>query len=394
MGFERIPLNTMHTPAYVADVALIRKNLERAADIKKRSGCKIVLATKAFAFPALFPMMREYLDGTTASGLYEARLGKEFFGKEIHVYAPAYTDDEIKELTTITDDIYVNSPSQLAHFLPLLKGKKIGIRINPEYSLSTVGGDLYNPCAPCSRFGTRKEQLDDLPWEHIHTLHAHVLCESRTHEGTVGLLDTLDKNFGQYVSRVKAVNIGGGHFFTDAEFDIEPMIARIKAFREKFGVEVIMEPGAAHVYNAGYLVTSVIDVHKNGTTQIAILDSSASCHMPDIIETHGDWTPEIAGATRDLTDNAYPHHYLMGGKTCMTGDFIPTAYGFKAPLEIGDKVVFMDTMHYCFVKTTTFNGTPLPDMAVLHEDGRYEVVQTYGYEDFLRRVGGPTHISM
>ncbi|NBX66550.1 MAG: carboxynorspermidine decarboxylase [Proteobacteria bacterium] len=378
----------MRTPAYVADVGAIRKNLERAADIKKRAGCKMLLATKAFAFPALFPMMREYLDGTTASGLYEAQMGADHFGKEIHVYAPAYTDAELEGLAKLTDHIYFNSPSQLDRFLPRIKDKKIGIRINPEFSVSTVGGDLYNPCAPCSRFGTRKDELDALPWEHIHTLHAHVLCESRTHVGTVGLLDTLDTNFGQYVKRVKAVNLGGGHFFNDAGFDIEPMITRIKAFREKYGVEVVLEPGGTLVYNAGYLVTSVIDIHKNGDTKIAILDSSVSCHMPDVIETNFEFTPDIAGATRDLNNKTYPHHYLMGGKTCMTGDFIPTAYGFKAPLKTGDKIIFTDQMQYSFVKDTTFNGTPLPDMAILHEDGRYEVVQTFGYADFLRRVGG------
>ncbi|MBU6234330.1 MAG: carboxynorspermidine decarboxylase [Alphaproteobacteria bacterium] len=391
---SRLPLATMHTPAYVADVAAIRQNLERADKIRKGAGCKVLLATKAFSFTALFPMMRDYLDGTTASGLYEAKMGADYFGKEIHVYAPAYTDAELEGLAKLTDHIYVNSPSQLARYLPILKGKKIGIRINPEYSLSTVGGELYDPCAPCSRFGTRKDQLDDLPWEHIHTLHAHVLCESRTAAGTIGLIDTLDEKFGAYVKRVKAVNLGGGHFFNDAGFEIEPLIARIKAFREKYGVEVILEPGGTLVYDAGYLVTSVIDVHKNGDTQIAILDSSASCHMPDIIETNGEFTPEIVGATRDLMDGAYPHHYLMGGKTCMTGDFIATAYAFREPLKIGDKVVFCDQMQYSFVKDTTFNGTPLPDMAVLHEDGRYEVVQTYGYEDFLRRVGGPVKISM
>lgn len=384
-----LPYERIRTPAYVADAARIRRNVERADKIRKEAGCKVLLATKAFSFPALFPMMRNYLDGTTASGLYEARLGRDHFGKEIHVYAPAYTDAELQELTTITDHIYVNSPSQLARFLPLLKDKKIGIRINPEYSLSTVGGDLYDPCAPCSRFGTRKEQLDSLPWEHIHTLHAHVLCESRTVKGSLGLIDTLDNNFSDYIKRVKAVNLGGGHFFNDAAFDIEPLIARIKTFREKYGVEVILEPGGTLVYDAGYLVTTVIDVHKNGTTQIAICDSSPSCHMPDIIETHGDFTPEILGATRNLDDATRPHHYLIGGKTCMTGDFIPTAYGFHEPLKIGDKIAFCDQMQYSFVKDTTFNGTPLPDMAVLHEGGRYEVIQSYGYEDFLRRVGGP-----
>jgi carboxynorspermidine decarboxylase len=390
MKNAQLPLSIMHTPAYVADVAAVRKNLERAQEIRTRAGCKILLATKAFAFPALFPMMREYLDGTTASGLYEAKLGADHFGKEIHVYAPAYTDDELKGLLDIAEHIYFNSPSQLARYLPMLEGrnKKIGIRVNPEYSHASVGGALYDPCAPCSRFGTKADQLDDLPWDSIHTLHAHVLCESRTAEGTVGLINALDKKFSKYISRVKAVNLGGGHFFNDAGFDIEPMIEAIKNFRAKYNVEVILEPGGTLVYNAGYLVTTVIDIHKNDDALIAITDSSASCHMPDVIETNFEFTPEIIGATRDVTNLDYPHHYIIAGKTCMTGDFIPTPYGFKTPLKTGDKLVFTDQMQYSFVKSTTFNGTPLPDMAVLHEDGRYEVVQTYGYNDFFRRVGG------
>lgn len=386
----QLPLSSISTPAYVADAARIRKNLARAVQIRERSGCKILLATKAFAFPALFPLMRDYLDGTTASGYYEARLGAEHFGKEVHVYSPAYTDAEMEALIPVADHIYFNSPSQIARFgdMAIAKGKKIGVRINPGYSLSTVGDALYDPCAPSSRFGTPKDQINDIPWDKIHTLHAHVLCESRTADGTIGLIKTLDEQFGDYVSRVHTVNLGGGHFFNDADFDIEPLIAAIKAFREKYDIEVILEPGGTLVYNAGYLVTSVIDVHRNGDIQIAITDSSASCHMPDIIETHGGFTPEIEGATRNLEDKNYPHHYLIGGKTCMTGDFIPTAYGFKNPLKNGDKLAFCDQMQYSFVKDTTFNGTPLPDMAVLHEDGRYEVVQTYGYDDFLRRLGG------
>ncbi|MEQ1650579.1 MAG: carboxynorspermidine decarboxylase, partial [Hyphomicrobiaceae bacterium] len=255
----------------------------------------------------------------------------------------------------------------------------VGVRINPGYSNATLGGALYDPCAPNSRFGTTREEIDQLPWGKIDIFHAHTLCESRD-DGSVGLINHVAKNFSAYIKRVKAVNLGGGHFINKPDYNIEKLIAAIKAFRAEFGVEVILEPGAGLVVDTGYLVSSVIGMHKNGK-DIAILDASASTHMPDVLEV--PYTPPIFGAGEA---GAKAHSYILGGKTCMTGDIIGE-FSFDKPLKVGDRIVFGDMMQYSFVKNTTFNGTPLPDMAVLHEDGRYEVVRTYGYDEFRRRLG-------
>ncbi len=370
------------TPAYVIDAAALERNLATAARIRREAGCKVLLATKAFALPAVFPMMREVLDGTTASGEYEARLGRETFGKEVHVYAPAFSEGEVRRLLQIADHIYFNSASQLRRFLPLVKaagGKHIGIRINPGYSNATLGGALYDPCAPCSRFGAPRDTLDELPWRDIDILHAHALCESLA-EGSVGLIEHVSQNFAQYVSQVKAVNFGGGHFINKPGYDVDRLIAAVRRFREQHGVEVILEPGAGLVVDAGWLVSTVLDIHHN-EKDIAILDTSASTHMPDVLEV--PYTPPVVGAAQP---GVHPHGYILGGKTCMTGDVIGE-YSFEKPLAIGDRVVFGDMAQYSFVKNTTFNGTPLPDLAVLDKDGSYRVVRSFGYEDFARRVG-------
>lgn len=371
----------VRTPAYVLDARRLAENLARARRLKTEAGCRILLATKAFALPAAFPMMREVLDGTTASGEQEARLGREEFGKEVHVYAPAYADGEVEALCGLADHIYFNSPAQLRRYLPLVRaaGRKTGLRINPGYSNATLGGHLYDPCAPFSRFGAPEAMLADAPWDDIDVLHAHALCEAR-HFGSVGLIEHVGEKFGAYVRRVKAVNFGGGHFFNKADYDLEPLIAAIRAFRTRFGVDVILEPGAGLVVDTGYLLARVLDIHHNGK-DIAILDASASTHMPDVLEV--PYTPPLAGAG---AAGDHPHGYILGGKTCMTGDVIGE-YSFPAPLRIGDLLVFEDMMQYSFVKNTTFNGTPLPDFAVLEPDGSYRVIRRYGYEEFRRRLG-------
>jgi carboxynorspermidine decarboxylase len=371
----------IRTPAYVLDVARLQANMSTAARIKRETGCRILLATKAFAMPAAFPFMRDTLDGTTASGLYEARLGRETFGKEVHVYAPAYGPGEVEELTRIADHIYFNSPSQIARHVGAAKaaGRAIGIRINPGYSNATVGGALYDPCAPGSRFGTTRSEIDLLPWADIDILHVHALCESLD-DGSVGLIDHVAKTLAPYVRRVKAVNFGGGHFINKPGYDVGRLIAVIKAFRAEFGVEVILEPGAGLVVDAGYLVATVLDMHRN-EADIAILDASASTHMPDVLEV--PYTPPLYGAGKA---GERAHDVILGGKTCMTGDIIGT-YSFDGPLAPGDRLIFGDMMQYSFVKNTTFNGTPLPDLALLHPDGRYEVVRQFGYESFSSRLG-------
>jgi carboxynorspermidine decarboxylase len=371
----------IHTPAYVLDVASLKRNLATAARLKSETGIKMLLATKAWAMPAAFPLMRDTLDGTTASGEYEARMGREEFGKEVHVYAPAYAPGEVERLVTLADHIYFNSPGQLRRHGPTARsaGRKVGVRINPGYSSATLGGALYDPCAPGSRFGTTKSESGDIPWGEIDILHAHALCEARE-DGSVGLIRHVAETFADEIRQVKAVNFGGGHFINRPGYKLEPLIAALLAFRQAFDVEVILEPGAGLVVNAGWLVATVLDLHRN-EKDIAILDTSASTHMPDVLEV--PYTPLIIGAKKA---GVLAHTYVLGGKTCMTGDVIGE-YSFAEPLKVGDRLIFTDMMQYSFVKNTTFNGTPLPDLSILHEDGHYEVLRSYGYDEFRRRLG-------
>ena len=371
----------IRTPAYVLDVATLKHNLETVARIRREAGCKVLLATKAWAMPAAFPLMRDTLDGTTASGEYEARLGREEFGKEVHVYAPAYAPGEVERLTSLADHIYFNSPEQLARFGGLAKaaGAKIGARINPGFSNATLGGALYDPCAPCSRFGTTRAQIDELPWGEIDIFHVHALCESLA-DGSVGLIEQVAREFVPYIRQVKAVNFGGGHFINKPGYDVDKLIAAIKAFRAEFGVEVILEPGGGIIVDAGYLVATVIGLHWN-EKNIAILDTSASCHMPDVLEV--PYTPVVIGAS---PPGVHAYDYVLAGKTCMTGDVIGE-YSFAEPLQVGSRVVFTDMMQYSFVKNTTFNGTPRPDLAMLEEDGSYRVLASFDYEDFRHGLG-------
>lgn len=376
----RLPAE-LRTPAYVLDVAKLKQNLATAARIKREAGVKILLATKAWAMPAAFPLMRDTLDGTTASGEQEARLGREEFGKEVHVYAPAYGPGEVERLVGIADHIYFNSPGQIARHLAIVQaaGRKVGIRINPGYSNATLGGVLYDPCAPGSRFGTTVAEIDKLPWDSIDILHTHALCESLD-DGSAGLIEHVGRTLGDYVRKVKAVNFGGGHFINKPGYDVDRLIAALEAFRAEFGVEVILEPGAGLVVDTGWLVATVLDIHHN-EKDIAILDTSASTHMPDVLEV--PYRPNIIGSGEP---GELAHDYILGGKTCMTGDVIGD-YSFDRPLQPGDRLVFTDMMQYSFVKNTTFNGTPLPDLAMLDEDGTYRVIKSFGYEEFRRRLG-------
>lgn len=368
------------TPAYVVDLRKLRSNLETADRLRKETGCKVLLATKAFALPAVFPMMRPYLDGTTASGVFEARMGAETFGKEVHVYSPAYTVAEIGELSNVAGHVYFNSARQLHLHRPqvLGQGQAIGLRLNPGYSNATLGGALYDPCAPNSRFGEPEEGLASVDWSGVHTLHVHALCESG-HLGSVGLIEHVATRFGACVRKVKAVNFGGGHFLNKPGYDLGALIRAVRAFRNEFQVDVYFEPGAGLVVDAGFLVSTVVDIHRNGS-DLAIMDASASCHMPDVLEV--PYRPGIVGAGQS---GEKAHTYIMGGKTCMTGDVIG-AYSFDGPLEPGDRLVFEDMAQYSFVKNNTFNGAPLPDLALLHEDGRYEVVRRFSYSDFIGKL--------
>lgn len=371
------------TPCFVLDIGRLRRNLEIANWLRERAGCKILLATKAFAMPAVFPLMRDYLDGTTASGLYEARLGAEEFGKEVHVYNPAYTDEEIDAVLPFVSDLYVNSARQLERFGTRVHdaGKRLGLRVNPGYSHASLGGDLYDPCAVGSRFGEVLGALDAVDWSGIHTLHVHALCEAR-HGASVGLIEHVADNLAPFIEQVSAVNFGGGHFIGSPDYDVSVLADAILKFRDRFGVEVILEPGSGLVVNAGELYARVVDFHRN-ETDIAIVDASASTHMPDVLEV--PYRPDIVGAG---APGAFPHTFRLAGKTCMTGDIVGD-YSFPEPLQVGDMIQFTDQMHYSFVKSNSFNGNPLANLAVRHEDGRIEEVTNFGYEDFRSRLGRP-----
>ncbi len=385
------PLESVATPAYVADIAAIRANMEKAQRIKTEAGVKLLLATKAFAMPAVFPYMRGTLDGTTASGLFEARLGATHFGseeegKEVHTYSPAYTEENLREILKYSGHIYFNSVHQLEKFAPLVRATRknavIGLRVNPRLPL-VKNSALYDPSAPCSRFGVQKEELTDKVLAQIDLLHVHNLCENLA-EDSEKLIDHVRTQFAFALPKIKHLNLGGGHFYTHKNYDIPRLIAALKRLKAEFAGTVTLEPGAAHVLNGGYLVATVLDIIPHAQ-KIAILDASASTHMPDVLEV--PYTPEIIGAEIvEQEKAAEPNTYILGGNTCMTGDVIGT-YRFEKPLEVGQKLIFTDMMQYSFVKNTTFNGIPLPDLALLHEDGRYEIVKRFGYEDFAERLG-------
>lgn len=369
------------TPCFVLDMTRLHANLETAQRVRTEAGCKILLATKAFALPAIFPVIRNYLDGTTASGEQEARLGAETFGKEVHVYSPAYAPGEVERLSAMAQHIYFNSAAQLSQYGAIAKaaGAQIGMRVNPGYSNATLGGDLYDPCAPMSRFGEVPGKLDQIDWAGVDIFHVHALCESMA-DGSTGLIDHVADQFAPYLAQVSAVNFGGGHFLNKPGYDVDALIAAIKRFRARFDVDVILEPGGGLVVDTGELHANVVDLHWN-EGEIALLDASASTHMPDVLEA--PYRPEIVGAGEP---DVLAHTYRLAGRTCMTGDIIGD-YSFEAPLQPGDRVVFKDQMHYTFVKTNTFNGNPLANLAIRHEDGSIELISDFGYDAFRSRLG-------
>jgi carboxynorspermidine decarboxylase len=374
-------IENISTPTFVLDIPRLRQNLETAKRIREEAGCKILLATKAFAMPAVFPMMQDYLDGTTASGVHETIMGAESFGKEVHVYNPAYTRDEVERITRLDVHMYFNSVSQFEKYASLAdyNGAKVGLRVNPGYSNATLGGDLYDPCAPGSRFGEVPSKLDQVNWDRVDIFHVHALCESM-HDGSIGLINHVAENFSASIKQVNAVNFGGGHFINKPGYDVDALIEAIKDFKARFDVEVILEPGAGLVVNTGELHASVIDLHWN-EKDLAIIDASASTHMPDVLEA--PYRPESVGAGQP---GEKAHTYTLGGKTCMTGDVIGE-YSFDEPLIPGSRLIFTDQMHYSFVKTNTFNGSPLANLAVRYSDGEVEMLSDFGYEEFRSRLG-------
>ncbi|GGA33992.1 carboxynorspermidine decarboxylase [Paenibacillus physcomitrellae] len=374
MRFEDLP-----TPCYVVDEELLENNLKILAGVMERTGASIILAQKAFSMYTTYPLIGKYLSGTASSGLYEARLGHEEMGKENHVFAPAYRDDQIDEIISICDHIIFNSFSQVEKYgaKVLAAGKKIGLRINPECS-TQVGHDIYNPCAVGSRFGVTIDNFRPDQLEGISGLHFHTLCQQNS-DDLATTLDAIEEKFGPYLSKMEWINFGGGHHITREDYDIPLLEACIKRMQTKYGLKVYLEPGEAVALNAGYLVTTVLDTMKNGM-DIAILDTSASCHMPDVLEM--PYRPPLFGSG-EPDEKAYT--YRLGGPTCLSGDNIGD-YSFDEPLKPGDRLVFGDMAIYSMVKNTTFNGMPLPALVLKEKSGDCKVQHEFGYEDFKMRL--------
>lgn len=376
-----LDFNALPSPCYVVDETLLKRNLEILDSVQQRTGCRILLALKGFSMHAVFPLVGNYLKGITASSLFEARLGYEYMGKEVHIYSPAYVEEEFDEILEYVDHIVFNSFSQWNKFkdrVLSVKNKKIecGIRINPEYSEIKV--PIYNPCYSNSRLGVTLSNFKPEELEGIDGLHFHTMCEqnSDTLERTIKVVE--DK-FGQYFSRMKWLNLGGGHHITRADYDIETLIRSILYLKDKYNVDIYLEPGEAIALNTGYLVATVLDIVENGM-KIAILDTSAACHMPDVLEM--PYTPKIIGAGEP---GEYDYTYRLGGLTCLAGDVIGD-YSFQNPLKPGDRLVFCDMAHYTMVKNNMFNGVNLPAIALYNEQQGIRVIRRFGYEDYASRL--------
>lgn len=368
------------TPAYVLEEEALKRNLALLDRVQKESGARIILALKGFAFWSAFPWIREVLHGATASSLNEARLAREEMGREVHVYSVAFTDKEFPGILRLADHVVFNSFSQWRRFREQgLAAKKVsfGIRVNPGHS--EVKTPLYDPCYPGSRLGVIREEFRPDELDGIEGLHFHAHCgnDSDTLERVV---QSFERLYGDFIPRMKWINFGGGHHITREGYDVERLIRVVKAFREKHGVDVYLEPGEAVGWRTGPLVASVVDIVRN-QMDIAILDASATAHMPDTLEM--PYRPEVRGAAEP---GVLPHTYRLGGLTCLAGDVIGD-YSFREPLKVGDRVVFEDMIHYTIVKNTTFNGVPLPSLCIWTRDGELKVVREFGYEDYKLRNG-------
>ncbi len=376
----------VETPCYVIDEKQLRKNLELLKYVREKAGCKILLAQKAYSAFATYPMIAQYLDGCTASGIYEARLGFEEmaqpFGRENHIFSPAYPEKDFGEILEICDHIVFNSPRQWAKFRDRVRSSaryiQAGIRINPQYS--EIDTDIYNPCFTGSRLGCTAEEFrkDPTLYEGIDGLHFHTMCE----QGADVLERTLphvEEKFGFMFDKIKWLNFGGGHHITRPGYDVEKLISCVKRIHERYGLEVYLEPGEAVALNAGWLVTTVLDTFANGC-DIAITDASAACHMPDVLEM--PYRPEIIGAGKPGEKR---FTYRLGGNTCLAGDIIGD-YSFDSELSEGDRLVFCDMAIYSMCKNNTFNGMPLPSIYLLEESGELRLVKKFGYGDFRGRL--------
>jgi len=369
-------INALPTPYYIVDEALVIRNLNILASIKKATGCKILLAQKGFSMYSMYPLINQYLDGTCASGLFEARLSYEHFKRENHVFSPVYHDHEFDEIAKIGDFIIFNSFAQWQKFKDRATGKICGLRINPGFS--TQNHAIYDPCSPLSRLGIPFENFREELLDGISGLHFHTLCQQNS-DALAATLASVEAKFGKYLHQMQWLNFGGGHHITRSDYDAKLLIQAINDIQSKYNLQVYLEPGEAVVLNAGFLVAQVCDI-VNNVGNIAILDTSATCHMPDVLEM--PYRPEIIDAD---FPNALPHNYRLAGPTCLAGDIIGD-YSFAKPLEIGQKLVFCDMAHYSMVKNNTFNGMNLPSIAIAGSDGQVRLVRKFGYEDFKGRL--------
>lgn len=370
----------LHTPAWVLEEELLQKNIKLLDEIQAKSGAKVLLALKGYALWASFPLINDTLCGCCASGLWEAKLAAEKFGNEIHTYSPAFKEEEIEEIASLSHHIVFNSPQQFKRFYTKAKTANpnisMGLRINPEYSESPA--EIYNPCGPYSRLGTTLKNFDPAILHECDGFHFHALCEQSA-DALEKVLASLEEKFGAWLYKLKWINFGGGHHITKKGYDREKLISLVKRFKEKYQVEIYLEPGEAIGWETGVLVTTVLDIIHNGI-DIAILDTSAEAHMPDTIIM--PYRAEVRGAG---AAGSKAYEYRLAGNTCLAGDIMGD-YSFDHPLAIGEQIIFEDQMHYTMVKATTFNGIKLPSICILRKDGTVEIVREFSYEDFRDRL--------
>ena len=372
-SFDKLP-----SPAYVCEEELLENNLKLLKRVQDETGVKILLALKGFAMHSTFDLCKKYLKGCCASGLHEALLAKEEFGKEVHTYSPAFKDEEIDEIISISNHLVFNSFNQLKRYKDkAFKKVSLGVRLNPEYS--SVEVDLYNPCAPNSRLGITKANFDESQLQYLEGFHFHALCEQNV-DALEGALANFEKNFSLYFSQLKWVNFGGGHHITRADYDVEGLINLLKDFKARYPhLEVYMEPGEAIGWQTGYLVATVLDIVNNGM-DLAILDTSAEAHMPDTLAM-----PYRAMIRNSALAFEKKYTYRLGGNTCLAGDIIGD-YSFDEPLKVGDRIILEDMIHYTMVKTTTFNGIKLPSIIIKNKDNSYKVIKNFCYNDYKSRL--------
>ncbi len=377
-----IDFTNISSPCYVLDERLLRKNLEIIKSVQDNAGVTIILAFKSFAMWGAFDIIREYIPHATASSVNEAQLAFEEMHSKAHTYSPAYKPEEFDKILQFSSHITFNSVSQFSFYkektLQYPDKISMGLRINPEYS--TVETDLYNPCSPGSRLGISAEDMPDTLPEGIDGLHFHNLCESKSFD-LEKTLESVENKFGKYLKQIKWLNIGGGHLMTHKDYDVEHLIKLLKDFRQKWNIELILEPGSAFNWGTGVLLSNVVDIVKNKGIKTAILDVSFAAHMPDCLEM--PYQPAIRNAESEIIEGK--HWYRMGGNSCLAGDFIGD-YSFDKELTIGDKIIFEDMIHYTLVKTTMFNGVTHPSIGIWKEDG-FHLIRKFDYQDYKSRMG-------